>query len=88
MNAELDKTEMLMNLQNRMQWTEKNIIKKYEILKKKKLFQNIVTIFKISSIDFSFFFLLYIYIYIYIRILGFVVQQFPPETKTLNLKVS
>ena len=59
-NAELDKTEMLTNFQNRTLSTE---IEYYQeiwniYLKKQqklKAFQNIVTIFKINYIDFSFF---------------------------------
>ena len=51
---------------------KKNMIKKYGIFKKKqkkklKAFQNIVTIFKINSIDFKFF------LFLHLGLLGFVV---------------
>ena len=67
---------MLMNFKNRTLSTEIeyyqeiwNIYKK-EAKQKLKIFQNMVAIFKINSIDFSFF------LYIYIRLLGFVVVAY------------
>ena len=53
---------MLMNLKTESYQRKWNIIKKYIILKKPKklkIFENIVAIFKIISIDFSCFFLFY-----------------------------
>ena len=67
-NAELDKAEMLMSYKKKKKKKEKRTLsteKEYyqeiwNIKKKTKAFQNIVTIFKINSINFSFFLFLYI----------------------------
>ena len=57
-NAELDKTEMLMNLKKTESYQRKyNTIKKYRMLKKiLEAFLNIVAIFKINAINSKVFF--------------------------------
>ena len=53
-----------------------NISKTYGILKKLKAYLNIVAIFKINSICFSFFFLFFFFLLLYVGLLGFVVVAY------------
>ena len=63
-NAELDKTELVMNLKNRTLSTEIEYYQGIRNIRKKilKTFQSIVAIFKINSTDFIY---LFIYFYFY-----------------------
>ena len=62
-NAELGKTELLMNLKKQNLIHRNRILSRNTNIEKKNLiaFQNIVTIFKIDSIEFSFCFLLFFF---------------------------
>ena len=68
----MDKTELLMNLKNETLSTEIEYYLGIWNIKKKilKVFQNIVAIFKINSIDFMFF------SFLYVGLLGFVVVDY------------
>ena len=64
----MDKTELLMNLKNRTLSTEIEYYQEIWNIKKSLMaFQNIVAIFKISSID------LKVFCFLYVGLLGFVV---------------